>query len=51
MKKVKLIKSFEHDGKTYNIGDEFEGMPDEIADLVRQGYCKDPDAPEAEEES
>jgi hypothetical protein len=46
MKKVTLKKGFIHDGRAYQAGEEFEGMPDEIDDLVRQGYADAP-APEA----
>jgi hypothetical protein len=36
--KVTLKKAFAHDGKAYQIGEEFEGTPGEIDALVRQGY-------------
>jgi hypothetical protein len=40
MAKAKLIKSFTHQGKTYKIGDEFEGTDAEIETLTGQGYVK-----------
>jgi hypothetical protein len=40
MAKAKLIKSLIHHGKTYKIGDEFEGTDTEIETLTGQGYIK-----------
>lgn len=40
--KIKLTKGFEHNGRQYNAGDEFEGSPEDIANLIREGYADDP---------
>jgi hypothetical protein len=40
MAKATLTKAFEHDGKKYKIGDEFEGTEQEVETLIRQGYMK-----------
>jgi hypothetical protein len=40
--KVKLLKDFMHHGKQYKAGEEFEGSPDDIATLARQGFCEEP---------
>jgi hypothetical protein len=41
--KVTLVKGFVHDGRTYKIGDEFDGSEQEIELLTRQGYLKKPE--------
>jgi hypothetical protein len=47
---VKLKKAFEHHGKAYKEGDEYEGPFEELVLLSRQGYCDPPEAEKEEEE-
>jgi hypothetical protein len=41
--KVKLKKAFEHHGRKYQEGDEYEGLAEEISILAKQGYCDEPE--------
>lgn len=45
--KAKITKGFMHLGRMLNPGDEFEGEPDVIAALVRQGYAQELKEPPA----